>query len=206
MQIMPDRLRETFLTSIIVALIASTITYIALNPAEPEEFFHIYMLDQDGGTTAFFPDNNSNLTVATELTWRIGVRNFMQDSQYISLRIKMGNSTTPHPNQTTCTPTPHSALYEYRRVLGSNQTMEHNVTWTVLTATSRQNTQILDLELNDHLLLQAIEAVNGVKYRMIIELWVYNPNISDFEWGWEVPSGRSCAWTQIWFNVTTPIS
>jgi hypothetical protein len=196
-----DHAKHALYVAITVAIIASTIVYTFFNPSQPEQFFALHLLGTEENGD-LFPNNNANISSGTPITWRIGVQNHMKNTQYIALRIKLGNQLLSAPNQLTCTPALLPPLYEYQAILGPNQIYQTEFTWSITNITSSGQTFILDLLLATSSIKSAGYAVNGLGFRMIIELWTLNLDTSEFHFGWTTGSEKSCVWSQVWFNAT----
>jgi hypothetical protein len=46
-------------------------------------------------------------------------------------------------------------------------------------------------------------ASNGYNFRLIFELWTWNTDSANFQFGWFAPVEIRVAWLQLWFNATS---
>lgn len=198
--------RRTLLAIFLASLVIfTTLAYVATTPRPGEEFFQIYVLGSDHRLQHLYPNDNSSIAPNATVRWYVGVTNSMASAQYAILRFKLGNASIPPPNETTAVPSPAPILLDYSRVLLQNETWEFPLNWQIV-AENRVGTAVsLKLNVNGTTLIMP-NPMNrgGVNYRIIIELWVYNPASDQVEFGWGTGSQRRAAWLQVWFNVTMP--
>ena len=74
--------------------------------------------------------------------------------------------------------------------------------WSITNITKNGKSYLLDLLINGFPVKVPVEAIEGLNFRMISELWILDSVKREFDFGWTVRSEKSCAWTQIWFNAT----
>ena len=170
-----------------------------------EKFFALAVLGEEGMAEHYYPGNDPDIEVGEEVHWTIYLYNHMGEAQYVAVRMKLLNSTTLAPNSTYCTPSPAPVVYEARRVILDNETWLYPVTWSV------EEVGLVGDFLNIHLLavngeyfVTSVVGRNGNNFRIVLELWVYNVSLDDFEFGWSYDDDMHCAWNQVWFNVTLP--
>jgi hypothetical protein len=198
--------RRSLLAIFLVSLVMFTVlAYVATTPRPGEEFFQIYVLGSDHKLEHFYPNDNSSITPGSLVQWYVGVTNSMGSAQYAILRFKLGNASIPPPNETTAVPSPAPILLEYSRVLLQNETWEFPLNWGIVAENRVGAAVSLKLYLNGTTLTMP-NPMNrgGINYRIIIELWVYNPASGQVEFGWVTGSQRRAAWLQVWFNATMP--
>lgn len=172
-------------------------------PSREEHFFALAVLGENQMADRYYPEQDSNIKIGEDVHWFIYLHNNMGDAQYVAIRVKLTNSTTPPPNSTSCTPTPSSVIFEVKRVLTKNETWLYPFDWKILEASRQENSVIItNLGLNDIEVLVDAEAVQGHDFRMVIELWAFDLTSQDFVFGWSTSNGLRCAWNQVWFNMT----
>jgi hypothetical protein len=195
---------------ILLIILAETGVYVALTPRPQEEFFQLYVLGRNRLAGDYYPLNNPNLRVGSNMSWYVGVTNFMGTVQLVEIRLRLGNETATTPNDTTGTPSSAFELLAYDRALMDNETWELPFAWSIANATkTADSTRIAIVQINNQLYqLSDWSAVNGYNFRLILELWVWQTNTNTFEYGWSNGVERRTAWLQIWFNMTNagPIS
>jgi len=195
----------TFILICTVLIVAAFIPVVsAFLPRNEEPFFALAVLGENGMAEHYYPDENSTIKVGTEVHWFIYIYNHMGKSQYVSIRVKILNSTIMTPNSTSCTPSEAPTTHEIRRILLENQTWSYPFNWILQNVTKFDNsTTINSLLINGERLQSNIRARNGYNFRLVFELWVYDPSSDDLVFGWKSGQEPSCAWNQIWFNVTS---
>jgi hypothetical protein len=142
-----------------------------------------------------------------KVSWHIYVYNHAGSAEYVSVRIKLLNSTDPTPDENYYSGEPRSQyVYEFRHLLGRNSSWNIPLNWTisnVSTDVDQRYVIINGLNINNH----HIEGLNvtslqGKDFRMIIELWKYDIEDKAFVFqGFPENDNNRGAWNQIWFNL-----
>jgi hypothetical protein len=185
----------------------SVLAYITVNPKPAEGYFQIYVLGADHRLEQYYPNGNSTIQPNATVTWYLGVTNYMDSAQYAVLELKLGNSSTTPPNDNRHTPSHGLLLTQYSRVLLQNETWEFPFTWEIVGENQTGTALSLTLNTNGTIVpVPQLKTQNGVNFRFIIEIWVYNPTTGALEYGWVSNSQRQAAWLQVWFNATVPFT
>jgi hypothetical protein len=189
---------------VVLIVIAETAAFVATTPRPQERFFQFYVLGSNRLAAGYYPRNNANLHVASQISWYLGVTNSMGNVQLVEVRFKLGNETTNPPNDTSGIPSPAPGLIAFDRFLMDNETWEFPFAWSVTNATtSAGSTRILTVQINNATYqISGWSATNGYNFRMILELWVWQTNTNEFEFGWNSGGEHRTAWLQLWFNMT----
>jgi len=193
------------LLSILAAclMIYSTIAYVLVNPMPKEQFFQLYVLGSKHMIGDYYPSNTTTITPNTNVSWYIGVTNFMGSIQYVLIKAKLCNLTIQPPNQTLATPSPAPEIATFKRVLLDNETWEFPFTWSIKSVEKRGESVYLNLEINGvEIGVVNVAAVKGSNFRIIFELWTYDFDSGEFIFGWKTKDERRAAWVQLWFNTT----
>ena len=170
-----------------------------------EQFFALAVLGEEGMVEKYYPDDDPNIEVGEEIHWSLYLYNHMGETQYVAVRVKLLNSTMAAPNSTSCSPSPAQVFYEVRRVLFDNETWLHPFSWSIENVGPVGN--FLNIELlsvNDENIETNFISKDGNNILIVLELWVYDESLNDFQFGWSSGDELRCAWNQIWFNVTLP--
>jgi hypothetical protein len=131
----------------------------------------------------------------------------MGSVQYVIIMFKLGNESIAPPNETSATPSQAPIMMQYSRVLLDNETWEFPFQWSIIKVNRVQNAASLILNLNGTVVdMPAPINQGGKNFRIIIELWVYNPDTDAFNFGWVTGTEKHVSWLQIWFNATLPVS
>jgi len=185
-----------------IILIACVPIVMAFIPSRDEPFLALAILGKDGMAESYYPDDDPNIELGEMVHWTIYLSNHMGEVQYVAVKVKLLNSTNPSPISNSCTPSPAPMIYEVRRVLMKNETGLFLFSWSILDAA--QNGDFLEiraLSVNGETIETNALAIYGSDYRVVLELWVFNKNLNEFEFGWDYDDEKRCAWNQIWFNV-----
>jgi hypothetical protein len=194
--------------AIVATIVSSGVAYGVLNPAPSEQFYAMYILGSNGLAEHYYPNDNPNLTVGEPVNWTIGVYNHMGSLQYVVVSVKLLNSTLRSPDELSGTPSSVAPVTEYVRVLVNNETWTMPFVWKLLgVRSSVGRILITGISINQVTFTgDLVEAVSGINYRLVFELWFYDITTNGLVFSWHTQSGPHSVWTQIWFNVTTTIA
>jgi len=197
-------LRYVFAFFIIITIFVSASVYVELGPAPTDHFFSMWVLGSGGLTESYFPNNNPNLILGETVNWTLGVYNHMSQLEYVVVRVKLLNATDIAPNEQTGVPSPTTAVFEFARVLSSNETWSIPFVWSIWNETHFQgNLLITGLKVNETVITGTIaEAPSGLNFRMVFELWAYDQGSNSLVFSRTKASSPYSVWTQLWFNAT----
>ena len=189
---------------ILLIVIAETTVFVVTTPRRSERFFELYVLGANQLVGGYYPKNNPNLHEASLVTWYIGVTNLMGDSQFIEIRVKLGNQTTSAPDDSSVYPSPLPIVVSFERFLSDRATWKFPFTWSVTKASAVNGSiRILTMQINNETYsILNCSAADGYNFRVIFELWVWQSSTNAFEFGWNNDGELRAAWLQLWFNLT----
>jgi uncharacterized membrane protein len=164
----------------------------------------MWLLGSDGLTENYFPNNNPNLISGEPVNWTVGVYNHMAALEYVVVRVKLLNATQTGPNEQTGVGSPVAEIYEFARVLTSNETWAIPFTWAILNMSPIDgNVVITRLTINGTTITGNLaQAREGINFRLVFELWFYDTNTGNLVFSWSTPTSTYSVWTQLWFNAT----
>jgi hypothetical protein len=195
-----------FLTILIItSMVVGSITWVYLNPRPEEQFFALGILGENMMAERYYPRNESTILMGDLVKWYVTVYNHMGSVQYVSIRAKLLNQTTPPPDDMNHTASAVPPFQEIRQVLADNETWTFPLDWSVEgMAWSNDSLRITALKLNNVTLTQDLNttARQGYNFRIVLELWSYTNRTAGFQFGWRSGSELRSAWVQIWFNLT----
>jgi len=202
MRIKPRDLRYLLVVVVISTVVSSGFAFRSLNPSPGEPFFAIWVLGRDGLLEDYFPQNDSNLTIAENVTWAIGVYNHMGALEYVSLQVKLLNSTMIGPSDTSASTAP--AIIEFDRVLTENETWTMPFVWEISSMNMTRGTaEVTGIVVNGNALSGNLaQAVNGYNLRLVFEVWYFDEASNGLAFSWESSAGMRTSWVQVWFNAT----
>jgi len=201
-------LRYTLIFAAIATIVTSGVAYRTLYPPPSEQFFAMWILGSHGLAENYYPDDNPNLMVGSQMNWTLGVYNHMGSIEYVVIRVKILNATLPSPDDLTGKPSPIPPILEFTRVLLDNETWSLPFPWKILNVTQTAKGFVLTGLLIDQKPFsgELAMAVSGFNYRFIFELWFYDQETKDLAFSWRTNNLQHSVWTQIWFNATTTVS
>lgn len=189
---------------VIVTMTVSALAYVDLTPPYTDQFFSMWILGSNGLTESYFPNNNPNLIPGEQVNWTLGVYNHMSALEYVVVRVKLLNSTETSPNELTGIASPLPEIFEFARVLVSNETWTISFPWAILDATSVNGVvRITGLTINGTMIAANLaQAAGGLNFRFVFELWFYDQPAGNLTFSWSTPTSTYSVWTQLWFNAT----
>lgn len=198
-------LSTSFVLSYIILLITISIGYLLINHARPEEkFISLNTLGKNGTTSNYYPSNNTIWAPipGQKVSWNIYVYNHAGDAEYVSVRIKLINSTDATPIENSS----GQAVYEFSHLLATNASWSFPLNWKISDVSmdlDRGYVVIKGLDIdNRHIDGLNVRTQQGKEFRMIIELWRYDTKNKAFVFqGFPDSDNERGAWNQIWFNL-----
>lgn len=141
-----------------------------------------------------------------KVSWHIHVYNHAGSAEYVSVRIKLLNSTDPAPNENYSGESRSHYLHEFSRLLARNSSWDIPLSWTISNVSIDGNhgyVIVNGLEINNHHVDGLnVKSLQGKDLRMIIELWKYNMEDKAFVFqGFPENDNNRGSWNQIWFDL-----
>jgi len=204
-----SQVRQVLASRAFLAIFASllaislSLAYVASELRPQERFLSISTLGSNMMTENYYPGDSSTINVGDNVKWYLNVYNRMGSAEYISLRVKLLNSTQTIPDDTLHVPSPENQIIEMKYMLMNNSTWVIPLTWTVTEVEEQQDYIVIkSLELNGiHVDQLNVRSLNGRDFRIIVELWRYDLETGNFAFAWSSGLEERSAWNQIWFNV-----
>jgi hypothetical protein len=182
--------------------IFSSVTFYAMS-ANPSQSFIGFGVYSQSGLQGYIP--NSNLTVSTgqALNWSFAVTNRMNRAEFVMIIARIGNSSTPTPNATT----PSTTLPELGRVerfINDGATSRINFNWTIMSSSQNSRLVYLNVSINGQSSLSSapVGAKPGGFFRLIFELWTFDPISGSFQYGYPAQTSQVGSWLQVWFKAS----
>ena len=183
-------------------VISSSVVYVASEPRPRERFLSISTLGPNMMAEDYYPKNSSAIDVGETINWYLNVKNDMGNVEYVSVRVKLLNSTETIPDDSAHLPSPTNAIIEMEQVLSDDSVWVIPLTWTITEIDKKQGyTMVKSLEINNVLANDLNVASTDGNFRMIIELWRYDTETGNFSFAWSSGLAQRSAWNQIWFSV-----
>jgi hypothetical protein len=171
-------------------------------PKYEQQFIELGVLGRDGSATGYYPNDNPNLNSGSQVKWFIYTHNHMASSQYITVRVKLLDSTMQGPNDTLHIPSPFASIAEFPVLLHINETQSIPFSWNILDATSQDGSIVIQsLVINGQTVNLNPSVTSASSFCLVFELWVYNQATHDYSFGWESEKGFASASVTMWFNV-----
>lgn len=185
-------------------VLTSSIAYLSLEKKASEKFLGLTVLGSNMMAENYYPEGNSTIVVGETVKWYISVNNYFGSPEYLSLRLKLLNSTSqflPLDNFSRSTPSPVSHIFELKRMVPNNSTWIIPINWTV-TDVDENHTTIESLNVNGNQINGLnTRSVTGKDFMIVLELWRYDTRVKDFVFIWPSHTGPRVTWSQIWFSL-----
>ncbi|MEM0442334.1 MAG: hypothetical protein QW450_04160 [Candidatus Nitrosocaldus sp.] len=206
--IRPLRSRQFLLILAVLIAVSMSIAYVASVPRDYERFMSLSTLGRGMMASDYYPSNTPDIGLGDEVLWHIQVYNRMGEAEYIAIRVKLLNADMPIPDDNMHTPSPVEHLYEMRQVVAHNSTITIPLRWSIATVARESGEDgsiyvaVKELLINGEKVSTDVKSKDGKNFRLIMELWRYNPDSKEFEFSWlDSMKERRSVWNQIWFNV-----
>jgi hypothetical protein len=180
-----------------------SIAYVSLEKKESEKFLGLAVLGPNMTAENYYPRGNSTIAVGETVKWYINVQNHLGSPEYLSVRLKLLNSSQflPHDNFSRSTPSPVSQIFELKQMIPNNSTWITPINWA-LTDVDKNHTTIKSLNVNG-IKIDGVNtrSVTGNDFMIVLELWRYDTRIKDFNFIWPSQTGERITWDQLWFRL-----
>ena len=188
-------------------VISFSVAYVASEPRQHERFLSISTLDKNLMSDDYYPRANSTIKVNDRVKWHLDIHNRMGSVEYLSVRVKLLNSTQAAPGDTLHVPSRGDPIIELRQALMNNSTWIVPLKWSITEIDEMQDHVVIrSLSINDKLVDDLnVRSVGGKNFRMVIELWRYDIESGDFVFTWSSGIDKRIVWNQIWFNIKSSI-
>ena len=200
-----DDWRIIFISICNVLIISACVPLIIASlPNKNEPFFALAVLGEEGIADNYYPEDNLNIEIGDEVSWTIYLYNHMGETKYVAVRIKLINSTMMTPNSTLYKPSSAPINYEIRRILLNNETWLCPFSWSIQKIEFSEGYYVIkQLIVNDRTIETYVNVRDGSNIRFILELWLYEKDLEDFQFRWRYDDEMGCVWNQVWFNITS---
>jgi len=170
---------------------------------QKEEYLTMSTIGSSLKADNYFPNANNTVNISEPIKWQIKIYNGMDRSEFISLRLKVLNSTQTIPNDVSNSPSPSPELFEYHQLIPKNSEVAVPIEWSIIDIEKQESqvtirTLMINGEIIDNL---DIQSMNGQDLRIVLELWEYQNDTSDFSFKWSSNNHERSVWNQIWFNI-----
>ncbi len=141
-----------------------------------------------------------------QVSWHIYVYNHAESAEYVSVRIKLLNSTEATRDGNYSGEARSQDLYEFRQLLTRNSSWNIPLNWTISNVSTDLNHRyviIKGMDINNqHIGGLNVTSLQDKDFRIIIELWKYDMEKRSFVFqGFPENDNNRGAWNQVWFNL-----
>ncbi len=180
--------RRFIFIAVTIFILGSIIASYTIIERKSEEFMLLAVLGKDMRLADYYNSSDKSISVNETLQWYISVYNRMDSSEYISIRVKIANSTDiiiPY-------------IFEERYLIKHNSTYTLPFKWSIRSLEYDSNYKIIKkVMINDKDIPISVRSIEGKDLRMIIELFRYDITKDSFE---PVRYNKEVL-NQIWFNL-----
>jgi hypothetical protein len=192
-----------FLTLFVsLTVIFSSVTFYAMS-AKPSQSFIGFGLYSQRGLQGYIPNSNMTVPIDQAMNWTFAVTNRMNKAEFVTIIARIGNSTSSPPNATT----PSTYLPELGRIeqfINDGATSRINFTWTIVSTSRTSGLVYLNVSTNGQPSLSSspIGTRPGAYFRLIFELWTFDPISGSFQYGYPAQASQVGSWLQVWFRAS----
>lgn len=203
---MLEILRSRIFLIILGCLLTASLGYSVISYASSESynsFLSMSTLDSNMMAESYYSGNGRTINVGDPLHWNIVVFNHMGNAEYLKVKVKLLNLTEQNPDDIADTPTPVSSILEFTKILPNNSTWTIPIDWDVVDAIQNGNSTIIKKLSINGMTIDGLEAkaAGGKNFRMVFELWKYDPEQGTFVFSWKSGSETKSVWNQTWFDL-----
>lgn len=197
------RSRLFLLILAVLVTVSMSIAYVVSVPRDYEMFMSLSTLGSNMKASDYYPDGRPDIGLGDNVRWYIQVYNNMGNTEYIAVRVKILNSEQEAPDDNMHTPSSVEHVYEFRNVIGKGETITIPFEWSIASILSIGNEKVIkEMVINGDKVEVNASTVEGKNFRIVFELWRYNPDSKEFEFSWlDSLNNKRSVWNQIWFNV-----
>jgi len=189
-----------FIIASIVSILGLTIPFvISFIPKHEDVFLSVAILSNDNESFQYYTGEEPVINIEKEVDWRIQVENHMGEIQYVSLRVKMSNSTDEIPDINACEPLSSPVIFQLQKIVLNNENWIIPFSWIVDRYNHSNNNY--KLSINDQYSDVYISLEDKLSARFIFELWVYDVKNDDFLFAYKSGDEYRCVWNQMWFRI-----
>ncbi|MEM1951637.1 MAG: hypothetical protein QXI43_06340, partial [Candidatus Nitrosocaldus sp.] len=180
--IRPLRSRQFLLILAVLIAVSMSIAYVASVPRDYERFMSLSTLGRGMMASDYYPSNTPDIGLGDEVLWHIQVYNRMGEAEYIAIRVKLLNADMPIPDDNMHTPSPVEHLYEMRQVVAHDSTITIPLRWSIASVARESGEDgsiyvaVKELLINGEKVSTDVKSKDGKNFRLIMELWRYNPD------------------------------
>jgi hypothetical protein len=152
----------------------------------------------------YFANRNGTLGIGEQVSWHLSIHNGMPNAEFVSLRIKLLNSTEAPDSRDHNQTNSEATVFELDHLVSGNGTWTVPVNWSIGSIDNKNGSLVIEsLNIDGHELSNLdVKNANSQNFRLVMELWRYNSGIGDFESSWTSSLGeKRSVWNEIWFNV-----
>src|SRR6266705_2360720 len=187
---MKHRLATYLVVFISLATIFTSATFYITSPKPTQSYMGFGVYSQQG-LHGYVP-GNMTITPPQTLNWNLTVANRTGREQFIMVIVRIGNSTTFLPNVTSPATFPPQPLGKIDRFVSDGEST--NQTGALV---------FLNLRIDGQSISSApVGAVSGRDFRLIFELWTFDPSTGSFEYGYPGEFAQIGTWLQVWFSTS----
>ena len=185
---------------ILIIVVGSIIT---LWPKYEQQFIELGLLGRNGTAAGYYPNDNPEVKPGSLINWSIYAHNHMASSQYITVRVKLLNSTMQAPNDNENEPSPFASFAEFPVFLPVNGIQLIPFSWNVLDTSSQNGSIVIEsLVVNGKTVNVNPPVASNSSFCIVFELWVYDHSSQQYRFGWETGKGFSSASVNMWFSMS----
>jgi hypothetical protein len=191
----------TIALALTIILGISYFAYTSFLPRFEEQFISLAILGDEQTLEHYYPFDDPTIGANIPINWYLRLFNHTPEPQNILIQVKVLNATQPSPNSTQCLPSSIPAAFELHTSLAKNKPLIYPFVWYISALEyNEEGVTITEITANDMTASVNTYSVDRNDFRIIFELWIYDPLIAEYVFLQQGLTDR-CVWNQIWFNI-----
>jgi hypothetical protein len=185
-----------------LTVIFSSATFYVMSARPSQSFIGLGLYSQ-GGLQDYVPGGNLTVPTGHTINWTFAITNRMNKAEFVVIITRIGNQSTPTPNATTPS-TPPYELGRTERFVNDGATSRINFTWQIISKYQSAGLVYLNVSINGQSSLSSapVGTKPGGYFRLIFELWTFDPVSGSFQYGYPAQASQVGTWLQVWFKAT----
>ena len=196
------RLTIFMIVFVSLAVIFSSATFYVMSSRPSQSFIGLGLYTQ-GGLQDYIPAGNLTVPTGHALNWTFAITNRMNKAEFVTIITRIGNQSTPTPNATTPSTTPPEPD-QTERFVNDGATLRANFTWKIISTYQSAGLVYLNVSINGRSSLSSapVGMKPGGYFRLIFELWKFDPVSGSFQYGYPAQASQVGTWLQVWFKAS----
>jgi len=188
-----------FLITFLTILASLIMIYGIFSNDDAYEYMSLAVLNENMMAEKYFPNDEQYLPLNFELKWYIQIYNKMNESKYVSVRVRILSSNDVNPLDFSNYSAISAPVYGIRDVIMKDDFFITPFSWSLIEADF--NESLIKFEMNGEIVDVDIISRDGDQLRIFFELWIFDPIIKEFTFFVSSGFEDKCIWNEFRFSI-----